>query len=145
MNGKLYARYAEGRAKKSPLFRDCLRAYLFGGVICVIGELFRQFYGYIGLSADDSGMLTSVTIIFLTGLLTGIGVFDKIAKRAGGGTIVPITGFANAITSAAIDNKSEGFIMGVGSKIFQVAGPVIVYGISAGVVYGVIYWFAGIF
>ncbi|MBQ8185408.1 MAG: stage V sporulation protein AC [Clostridia bacterium] len=145
MNGKIYARYAQGRAKKSPLLADCLRAYVFGGSICVVGEALRQFYGYIGLSADDAGTLTSVTLIFLTALLTGLGVFDKLAKLAGGGTIVPITGFANAITSAAIDNKTEGYVMGVGSKIFQIAGPVIVYGISAGVVYGVIYWASGMF
>ena len=96
------------------------------------------------MTADDAGTLTSVTLIFLTALLTGLGVFDNLAKKAGGGTIVPITGFANAVTSAAIDNKTEGFILGVGSKIFQVAGPVIVYGISAGVVYGVIYWLIGL-
>lgn len=145
MNGKIYKRYAQGRAKKSPLIADCTRAYLWGGSICLIGEALRKFYGYIGLASDDAGTLTSVTLIFLTAMLTGLGVFDNLAKKGGGGTIVPITGFANAITSAAIDNKSEGFIMGVGAKIFQIAGPVIVYGISAGVVYGVIYWIINLF
>lgn len=145
MNGKIYARYAQGRAKKSPLLADCLRAFFIGGSICGIGEGLRKLYGYLGFAAADAGTLTSVTLIFLTALLTGFGVFDKIAKLAGGGTIVPITGFANAITSAAIDNKTEGYVLGVGSKIFQIAGPVIVYGISAGVIYGVIYWILGLF
>jgi len=145
MNGKIYERYAQGRAKKSPLLADCVRAYLMGGAICTLGEALRQFYGSVGLTEDSAGTAASVTLIFVTAMLTGLGVFDKIAKLAGGGTIVPITGFANAITSAAIDNKTEGFILGVGAKIFTVAGPVIVYGLSAGVVYGVIYWFIGLF
>ena len=140
MNGKIYRQYAQGRAKKSPILADCIHAYLVGGSICMIGEGLRQMYGRLGMTADDAGTLTSVTLIFLTALLTGLGVFDNLAKIAGGGTIVPITGFANAITSAAFDNKTEGFILGVGAKIFTVAGPVIVYGLSAGVVYGVIYW-----
>ena len=145
MNGNIYQRYAQGRAKKSPVVSDCVRAFLIGGSICTFGEALRQFYGRMGMTADDAGTLTSVTLIFITAMLTGLGVFDNLAKIAGGGTIVPITGFANAITSAAIDNKTEGFILGVGAKIFQVAGPVIVYGISAGVVYGVIYWLTGLF
>lgn len=140
MNGKLYARYAEGRAKKSKVLRNTVRAFLSGGLICTFGEVLRQFYSYIGLSLEDSGTITSVTLVFITAILTGLGVFDKIAKWCGGGTIVPITGFANSMTSAAIDNKSEGFILGVGCKIFSVAGPVILYGISAGVLYGIIYW-----
>ncbi len=144
MNGKIYERYAQGRAKKSPLLADCTRAFLMGGAICTLGEAMRQFYGSVGLTEDSAGTAASVTLIFLTALLTGLGIFDNIAKLAGGGTIVPITGFANAITSAAIDNKTEGFILGVGAKIFTVAGPVIVYGISAGVVYGVIYWLIGL-
>lgn len=144
MNSKIYQRYAQGRAKKSPLVRDCIRAFLMGGSICTLGEALRKFYGMTGLADEPAGTATSVTLIFITALLTGLGVFDNIAKRAGGGTIVPITGFANAITSAAIDNKTEGFILGVGAKIFTVAGPVIVYGLSAGVVYGVIYWIIGL-
>ncbi|MBQ2726911.1 MAG: stage V sporulation protein AC [Clostridia bacterium] len=144
MNSKIYQRYAQGRAKKSPLVRDCIRAFLIGGSICTLGEALRKFYGMTGLAEESAGTATSVTLIFITAMLTGLGVFDNIAKRAGGGTIVPITGFANAITSAAIDNKTEGFIMGVGAKIFTVAGPVIVYGLSAGVVYGVICWIIGL-
>ena len=97
------------------------------------------------MSQDTAGSVTSITLIGVTALLTGLGWFDNIAKRAGGGTLVPITGFANAISSASIDNKSEGFILGVGTKIFSIAGPVILYGISAGVIYGIIYWLIGNF
>lgn len=140
MDGKLYKRYAQGRARKSPIVKDCINAFVIGGLICTAGEGLRQMYESIGLSQDNSGTMTSTTLIFITALLTGLGVFDNIAKIGGGGTIVPITGFANAVTSAAIDNKSEGFVLGVGGQIFRVAGPVILYGISAGVIYGVIYW-----
>ncbi len=141
MNGKLYKRYVEGRAKKSKVVRDTVFAYISGGLICTGGQALRNLYEYLGISLEDAGTLVSVTVVFITALITGLGVFDNIAKYCGGGTIVPISGFANAMTSAAIDNKSEGFILGVGAKIFAVAGPVILYGISSGVVYGIIYWF----
>ena len=140
MDANIYSRYAAARAKKSPLVKDSLKAYMTGGLICMIGQGLKNFYAYLGLTQENSGMMVSVTLIFITALLTGFGIFDKIAKFAGAGTVVPITGFANAVTSAAIDNKTEGLILGVGSKIFSVAGPVILYGISAGVVYGIIYW-----
>lgn len=140
MDAKTYKRYATARAKKSPLLKNCLTAYVTGGLICTLGQGFLNLYGKIGLSRDNAGMLTSATIVFLTALFTGIGVFDKLAKYAGAGTIVPITGFANSIAASAIDNKSEGFILGVGSKLFAIAGPVILYGVSAGFVYGVVYW-----
>lgn len=141
MNGKLYKQYAEARAKKSPIVKDTLFAFISGGLICTAGQALSNFYEYLGMSLEDSGTLTSVTIVLVTAILTGFGIFDKVAKHCGGGTIVPISGFANAVTSAAIDNKSEGYILGVGAKIFSVAGPVILYGISAGVVYGILYWF----
>lgn len=140
MNGKIYSRYADGRAKKSPILKNCFCAFLIGGLICAFAQLLTNLYLCFGMDKETSGTLTSVTLIFLTALLTGLGVFDNIAKHAGGGTLVPITGFANAVSSAAIDNKSEGFVLGVGSKIFTIAGPVILYGISTGVVYGVIYY-----
>ncbi len=140
MDAKTYERYAAARAKKSPLVKDCAKAFIIGGLICTIGQGFLNLYSSLGLDEKNAGMMASITIVFITALLTGFGVFDKIAKHAGAGTVVPITGFANSITSAAIDNKTEGFILGVGSKIFSIAGPVILYGISAGVVYGVIYW-----
>ena len=140
MDTKTYPRYAAARAKKSPLVKDCLMAFVSGGMICTAGQGLLNFYSALGLSKENAGMLVSSTLVFITALLTGFGIFDKIAKHAGAGTVIPITGFANAVTSAAIDNKTEGLILGVGSKIFSVAGPVILYGISAGFVYGVIYW-----
>lgn len=142
MNGNIYKKYADGRAKKSPLFKDSVWAFNIGGAICTLGEGLRQIYINFGLSKDNAGMLTSTTLVFLTALLTGLGIFDNIAKRAGAGTVVPITGFANSISAAAIDNKSEGFVLGVGAKIFAIAGPVILFGLSSGVVYGLIYFFA---
>ena len=141
---KDYKKYAEARAQKSPIAKDCVKAFLFGGVICTIAQGLRELYSTF-LSGKDAGTLTSITLIFLTALLTGLGVFDKIAKHAGAGTLVPITGFANAVSSMAIDAKGEGYILGVGAKIFTVAGPVILYGITAGAVYGVVYWVTTLF
>ncbi len=145
MNGEIYKRYAQGRAKKSPILKNCINAYLTGGLICTAAQALTNLYKALGMSQDTAGSVTSITLIGVTALLTGLGWFDNIAKRAGGGTLVPITGFANAISSASIDNKSEGFILGVGTKIFSIAGPVILYGISAGVIYGIIYWLIGNF
>ena len=142
--GKEYKEYATQRAKKSPILKDCIKAFLFGGTICAIAQGLKDIYSNF-LSEKDAGSTVSITLIFITALLTGLGVFDKIAKHAGAGTLVPITGFANAVSSAAIDNKGEGFILGVGAKIFTVAGPVILYGIAAGAVYGVVYWVTTLF
>ena len=141
MNGNIYKKYAEARSKKSPLFKDVIWAFAIGGTICAIGEVLRTLYTNAGMSEDNSGMLASVTLVFVTAVLTGLGIFDNLAKRAGGGTIVPITGFANAISAASIDNKTEGYILGVGAKMFIIAGPVLAYGISSGVIYGLIYYF----
>ena len=142
--GKEYKEYATQRAKKSPILKDCIKAFLFGGTICAAAQGLKDIYSNF-LSEKDAGSTVSITLIFITALLTGLGVFDKIAKHAGAGTLVPITGFANAVSSAAIDNKGEGYILGVGAKIFTVAGPVILYGIAAGAVYGMIYWIIGLF
>lgn len=125
---------------KSPILKDFLLAYLFGGGICVIGELIKEGLIYLGIEGRDAGGLTTVIMIFIASLLTGLGVFDRIARHAGAGTLVPVTGFSNAVTSQAMDAKSEGIILGVGAKIFTVAGPVILFGITSGVVYGVIYF-----
>ena len=144
-DNKTYKKYAEARAKKSPLIKDCIWAFFVGGAICTIGHGLKALYLNLKLSDDNAGMLASVTLIALAILVTGLGKFDDLAKHAGAGTLVPITGFANAVSSCAIDNKSEGFILGVGAKIFTIAGPVILYGISAGVVYGVIYWIITLF
>lgn len=136
-----YKDYAEARAKKSKLLENCIKAFIVGGFICTLGQLFHDFYIQMGLEEKDSGTLASITLIFLTALFTGLGVFDNIAKVGGAGTLVPITGFANSVVSPAIDNKAEGMIMGLGAKIFIIAGPVILYGTLTSVVYGVIYWF----
>lgn len=140
MNNEAYRKYAEGRARRSPILKDSVLAFVFGGLICSAGQALRQLYLSLGASEDNAGMLTSVTLIFAAVLFTGLGVYDKIAKHAGAGTLVPITGFANAVSACAIDAKSEGFILGVGAKIFTIAGPVILYGTAAGVLYGAIYY-----
>ena len=142
MDKKTYKKYAAARAPKSPTVKNCVWAFCVGGGICCGAEgLNALFEGALSLSKEDAGTLTAVTLVFLAALLTGIGWFDTIAKRAGAGTLVPITGFANAVASPAIDSKSEGLVLGVGAKIFTVAGPVLLYGTLAGAVYGVIYYF----
>ena len=142
MKKQEYADYVKRRAPKSPLLKDCLWAFFVGGGICCIGEGLRSLYEWaLKLPKEDAGTLTSVTLVFVAILLTGIGVFDDIAKHAGAGTLVPITGFANAVASPAIDSKSEGLVLGLGAKIFTVAGPVLLYGTLAGAIYGVFYYF----
>ena len=140
-----YQKYADKTAKKSPLFVDCIKAFLVGGIICTFAELLYNFYLKISLKENTATILVPVTLIFLTAIFTSIGVFDKLAKHAGAGTLVPITGFANAVVPPALDTKAEGFVLGVGAKMFTIAGPVIVYGTVASVVYGVIYWITTLF
>lgn len=140
MNEKEYSKYVEGRAKKSPIWKNSIFAFLIGGLICTLGQGFFHLYTFWGMEEIDARTLVSVTLIFITVIPTGFGVFDKIAKIAGAGTLVPITGFANAVSSEAIDSKSEGFIPGVGAKIFTIAGPVILYGTFFGAIYGVIFY-----
>ena len=140
MTGDLYRRYAEARARKSPLRQNCVKAFVTGGVICAGGEALRRGFLALGSTQKTAGVLVAGTLIVLTALLTGLGVFDKLAKHAGCGTLVPITGFANSVAAEAIDSKPEGYIAGVGTKIFSIAGPVILYGTAAGTVFGVIYW-----
>ena len=141
-----YSKYVKSHAKPSPIIKNCIAAFLSGGTICTIGEvLYKLYYNTLLISEQDSGTLVSISLIFAASLLTGIGVFDRIAKHAGAGTLVPITGFSNAVTSPAIDNKAEGFVLGVGAKMFTIAGPVIVYGVVASVIYGLIYWITTLF
>ncbi len=141
-----YKKYVKKRAPASPVFKNTARAYVVGGGICAVGELlYFLFSETLSIPEKESGTLVSVTLIFLAALLTGLGVFDNVAKFAGAGTLVPITGFSNAVASPAIDTKSEGFILGVGANMFKIAGPVIVYGTVASVVYGVIYWITTLF
>ena len=142
MDKKTYKKYATAHAPRSPRGKNCLNAFWIGGVICMMGQGLNDLYHIVlGLSKDDAGLLASVTLVFISVVLTAFGVFDEIAKVAGAGTLVPITGFANAVVSPAIDSKSEGFILGVGAKIFTIAGPVLLYGILSGAIYGVIYYF----
>ena len=124
----------------SKILKNSLMAFIFGGIICVMGQLLLWLYGYIGCDEKTSGILVTVTLIFVAAVLTGLGLFDKIARHAGAGTLVPVTGFSNAVVSQAMDAKSEGYVMGVGAKIYTVAGPVILYGLLSGVIYGLIYF-----
>lgn len=140
-----YQKYVKRRAARSPVLRNCAAAFWVGGSICVVGQLLLTLYRHLGVSVDVAAMLVSITLIFCAALLTGIGVFDRIARYAGAGTLVPITGFANSVVSPAIDTKSEGLVLGVGAKIFTIAGPVLLYGIFSGAVYGVIYYIARLF
>ena len=141
MDKKQYRRYAAAHAPRSPIVGNCLRAFFVGGLICCLGEAFGTLYTALcGLSRETAGTLTAISLVFLAVALTAIGLFDKIAKFAGAGTLVPITGFANAVASPAIDSRAEGLVLGVGAKIFTVCGPVLLYGSLAGVLYGVGYW-----
>lgn len=133
-----YQQMLEQKSPNSPLWRDCLKAFLIGGAICTVGQGVSDFYKARGLSVEDCAGATSITMVFLGALLTCLHLYDKIAKHAGAGTIVPITGFANAIVSPAMEFKSEGLVLGLGAKLFTIAGPVLVYGISASVLYGLI-------
>lgn len=139
---KMYKKYASARAKKSPVLKDCLWAFLSGGSICVFAQWVKNTLLATGMTDKNAGTVVSVILIGIAAILTAFGVFDKIAKHTGAGTLVPITGFSNGVASSAIDARSEGFILGVGAKMFQIAGPVIVYGTTAGVIYGFIYWIA---
>ena len=140
MTEKQYGALVARMAPKSPMWRDCLNAFWIGGLICVVGQIFMNCYGAWGLEKQDAGTAASLTLVALSALLTGLSVYDDIAKHAGAGTLVPITGFANAIAAPAVEFKTEGFVLGVGAKMFTIAGPVIVYGLAASVVYGFIFW-----
>lgn len=135
---KEYNRYVARLAQKSPLGKDLLRSFLVGGLICVIGQLILNGFTALDLSEQDAAAATSVSLVFLSAVLTGLSVYDDIAKFAGAGTLVPITGFANAVVSPAIEFKAEGFVTGMAAKMFIIAGPVIVYGTVASVLYGLI-------
>lgn len=142
-NKEQYKQYVKDTDVKSNVFKDCVSAFLIGGLICTFGQFLGDFYTMLGAPAETAKTFSTVTLVFLAALLTGIGVFDDIAKHAGAGTLVPITGFANSMVSPAMEYKSEGFVMGVGAKLFSIAGPVIAFGILAGVIYGILYYFFG--
>lgn len=145
MENKEYLRLVEKMSPPSKHLKNCTFAFLVGGTICALGEIIFTIYQNLNITTDNARLLTSVTLIFLAALLTGLKVFDKIAKFAGAGTLVPITGFANAVVSSAIEFKKEGFVLGVGANMFKIAGPVIVYGTIASVIYGVVYWITTLF
>ena len=145
LNKENYPEYVKKKTPNSPLPADCLRAFLFGGAICTVGEAVRQGLLSLSVPAEQVKSWVPIIMVFLGALLTGLGVYDKLAKYAGAGTIIPITGFSNSITSCAMEFKSEGFILGTAVKMFTIAGPVLVYGTVASVVYGVIYWITTLF
>lgn len=140
ISNKQYDEMVKKASPNSPIVLDCIKAFLIGGAICCFGQLLFYIFRKSGMNLDESRSLVSISLIIITAILTGIGVFDKIAKHAGAGTIVPITGFANSVVSPAMEFKSEGFIMGTGASIFKVAGPVILYGTTAASLYGLIYF-----
>ena len=127
-------------SQKPKLLRNCIMAFIVGGLICVIGQFVRNTFLYYGFTEEQVSSLTPMTMVFLGALLTGLGIYDRIAAKAGAGTIVPITGFSNAMVSPAIEFKKEGFVMGVGAKMFTIAGPVLVYGTGTSVIVGLIYY-----
>ncbi len=133
---KEYSRLADEKSPDSKLLVNCLWAFFAGGMICVVGQGFTELYKYLGAQEQAARSWTSITLIFIGVMLTAFGLYGKIAKRAGAGTLVPITGFANSVASPAIEFKSEGYITGLGAKMFTIAGPVIVYGTLAGAIYG---------
>ncbi len=145
MDKKEYARLVKKASPPSKHLKNCTFAFLVGGFICALAQVFLEIYLKLNIPEENAKILASVSLIFIAALLTGFKVFDNIAKFAGAGTLVPITGFANSVVSPAIEFKREGFVLGVGAKMFTIAGPVIVYGTVASVVYGIIYWITTLF
>ena len=138
MTKQEYQAYVQARAKQSPLVRDCALAFVIGGAICVLGQAIMDDWLAMGLEKTDAGTATSISLVLLSVLLTGLNLYNKLGRYGGAGTLVPITGFANAVASPAIDFKSEGLVTGMAAKMFTVAGPVIVFGVTASVIYGVV-------
>ena len=146
INKNTYDKMTKKASPPSPKLKDCILAFLVGGFICALGETLSFIYTeYCKINPESVKLLVPVTLITIAAILTGLGIFEKIAKYAGAGTLVPITGFSNAVVSPAVEFKSEGFILGVGAKMFTIAGPVILYGTVASVVYGVVYWITTLF
>lgn len=142
---KEYQAMSDQTSPNSPLLKNCIWAFMVGGAICTVGQAIVAFYRHLGLNQLDASSATSASLIFLGALFTGLKIYDKLAKHAGAGTLVPITGFANSIVSPALEYKSEGFILGMSAKMFTIAGPVLVFGISASILYGLILWLFRIF
>ncbi len=140
-----YGKMADKASPSSPVLKNCIKAFLIGGGICCFGQLLNTIYQSAGMSGDEVKAATPCTIIIITAILTGIGVFDKIARHAGAGTIVPITGFANAVVSPALEFKHEGMVLGTAAQMFSIAGPVIVYGVGSSFIYGIIIYIFKLF
>ena len=140
MTQRQYEKLVQEMMPKSPIVKDCVNAFWIGGLICTLGQAFINLYTWLGLEKTDASTAGSMSLVALSALLTGLSLYDNIAKFAGAGTLVPITGFANSITAPAVEFKTENWVNGVGSKMFIIAGPVIVYGVAASVVYGFVYW-----
>ena len=140
MTEKGYQNLVSEMSPRSPLGKDCLMAFVVGGLICTLGQVFLNWYGAMGLDKQAAACAECVTLVGLSVLFTGLSLYDNLAKCAGAGTLVPITGFANAVAAPAVEFKTEGRILGTAAKMFTIAGPVIVYGLSASVIYGLIYW-----
>ena len=138
MTPQAYQQYVQQRMKKSPIWKDVCLAFVIGGAICVLGQAIQNGWAALGLSKDDAGTAASCSLVALSSLLTGLNLYNKLARFGGAGTLVPITGFANAVVSPAIDFRSEGFVTGMAAKMFLIAGPVIVFGTLASVIYGVV-------
>ncbi len=141
MTEKQYDSLIKELSPRSPVWKDCAWAFCVGGAICTLGQVFINWYTSLGLEKTDASGAASMTLVVIAAVLTGLSIFDDIAKHAGAGTLVPITGFANAIAAPAVEFQTEGFILGTAAKMFTIAGPVIVYGVSASVIYGCVYWF----
>jgi stage V sporulation protein AC len=145
MTEKQYSKLVDELSPKSPMGWDCVAAFVVGGAICTLGQVLINLYTQFGMEKQDASTAASMSLVVLSALFTGLSLYDNLAKYAGAGTLVPITGFANSIAAPAVEFKTEGFILGVGAKMFTIAGPVIVYGVSASVVYGLIYWITTLF
>ena len=145
MTQREYQKLVDEMSPRSPILKNCIWAFVSGGAICLLGQVLRNLYEGWGLETEQAGTLMSVTLVFLSALFTGLSLYDDLAKHAGAGTLVPITGFANAVCAPAVEFKTEGFVLGTAAKMFTIAGPVIVYGTAASVVYGLIYWITTLF
>ncbi len=145
MTNEEYSAYVESKAKKSPIVKNLIWAFLVGGFICVIGQLITNLFLSFGLSKDDATTVCTISLIFIGAFLTAINVYAKIGQHAGAGSIIPITGFSNSIVAPAIEFKTEGYVLGLGANMFKVAGPVLVYGITSSVIIGFIYWIIKLF
>ena len=141
ISNERYIKYVQQQTPKSKILKNCTKAFLIGGLICAVGQAFLNLYKYFGLDKETASTLVTITMIFLGTLLTGLDIYPKIAKHGGAGTLVPVTGFANAVAAPALEAKTEGYVLGVGAKIFTIAGPVILFGTMASVIAGIVYYF----